>query len=243
MARIMKDCTQFVGLEFEGAYKHNRDISGYDRDMHSDGSVRVSGRYDINGNTVNSSDYYDTEIVSKKLKVDEIDTWVNKYYPDKWNKTCGLHIHVSFKKDYYSFLVSREFHDYMYEEIEKWVAVNDIRNKQFLERLRNTDSSNSDGSRNYCRKMYNAPNQYFLSTKDSARYCGINFAFSIHGTIEYRFPCFFKEKTWTIKMIHYIIESQERWLKQFLNKTIINSQNEIETDGTDVMEADIQVLN
>ena len=59
------------------------------------------------------------EVSSPKLKINEVDNWINENYCNESNHTTGLHIHLSFlndRQDYHK-IATRKFYDHFINEI------------------------------------------------------------------------------------------------------------------------------
>ena len=116
--------------------------------------------------------------------------WVRQNYPDVINSSCGFHVHVSLKRTVdYSLLMEQEFYSFFL-----------ARAKVFGEELYGQDRDlflhRLSGHNTYCEARFQPDEQVWLSCKDSARYCHLNFCYALRGTLECRlFPMFQKHQT------------------------------------------------
>lgn len=170
-----------IGVEIEGGWDEKP------LNFHGDGSVSGS-----------KARYYG-EIISKPLKNPElIKTWVKDNYPEHTNRTCGFHIHLSFKnQEDYEKLMTKKFYITFLESAREWGVQNEINEgSAFWNRL--------DGENNWCKSLINQKGLFLKTTikqqftaygKSGPRYYHLNFCKNAHGTVECRlFPAFQKEE-------------------------------------------------
>ena len=202
MKRIKK-----IGVEIEGGW--DRPIPA---DIYYDGSVDVEGeRYG--------------EICSPPLSLSQLERWIRNNYPDHVNKTCGFHIHLSFKNSLdYSRLMSKEFYEYFLFQIEKWAREYGILpNSSFWNRLA--------GCNSYCKKRFAADEQVQLSGKESIRYTHLNYCFRLHGTLECRlFPAWKRSDT-AIASVYALVNIVESWLSQCSREKTYKLQESFYEEG------------
>lgn len=199
-----------IGVEIEGGW----DKKPPDTEIYGDGSVDV----DCN--------FQDGEISSPPMTLRELLQWIVRNYPQHTNNTCGLHIHISFKKNiYYSKLMSQEFYDYFLARITEWANREQILpSSPFWSRLR--------GENGYCKKIFRADEQVHLTNKESARYTHLNYCFSLHRTLECRLFPTFKSAKLAQSAVKAFIEIVETFLsKQGREKTYkVNIDEETGTE-------------
>ena len=141
----------------------------------------------------------DGEIVSIPFKdIDKLIYWVNKYYPDEVNNTCGIHVHLSFINNLGFMKMTdeklyKQFKTHMIEFGHKIGIPDDTK---FYTRL--------EGTNNYCTDVFKPQNQRF----GGDRYTIFNFSNytqnSNKNTLEIRvLPCF-EDKEFAKKCIREI---------------------------------------
>jgi hypothetical protein len=126
------------------------------------------------------------EIPSAILTIPQMDAWVKTHFPIFVNKSCGLHIHMSFKDMLtYMRLMTPAYQDAMVEYLRRWGVKEGLPTTHHLfSRLR--------GESRYCKLNYFAQEQARIEGKnynhDAAinRYTAINYSFGTHGTVECR---------------------------------------------------------
>jgi hypothetical protein len=163
-----------IGVELEGGFtRHRRDRSPIGGgDWHGDGSVYMDGH-----------SLWCGEAVSPPIKNwTKLASWVKNNYPNRVNRTCGTHMHVSFKGSYgYSALVGQDsgILDRLEEVLRAWAKDAKLRQserKWLFNRL--------DGNNTYCKKIWD-PDRALQGRYD--RYSWLNAeAWRKHGTIEIR---------------------------------------------------------
>jgi hypothetical protein len=201
-----------VGVELEGGWSTSPDC-----EMHSDGSLRDLTRE------------FSGEISSPPMIPELVTDWVRKNYPDQVNKSCGLHVHVSFKSDLeYQTFMRRKFFLWFVQKLKNFGTRNKIEYDQFWNRL--------SGSNSYCEKKYSPDHQAMVRHKESAcRYSILNYCYRLHGTIECRVLPMFDEVETSIKAINEIVrlfnvfyETQEKPLEEIAIK--MSGSNHEETE-------------
>ena len=184
-----------VGVELEGGWE-NDPSRKYHEHLKYDGSVTgVAGAYI-------------GELASKPMKLDKILLWVNKVYPDTHNKSCGLHIHVSFHNllDYQK-LMSKEFYDYFLKRVKKWGEEKDINpNTEFWIRLK--------GDNRYCTTGFRPEEQKTFTDHNGPRYMQLNYAWGLYKTLECRLFPMFQKKELALSAIELFVNICDEYLKK-----------------------------
>jgi hypothetical protein len=117
----------------------------------------------------------------------QLNQYMKKYYPDKVDDTCGLHVHMSFESQlYYGLLAdSPDYQETMVHYLEKWAKDQRLPEKHPIwERLK--------GESVYCQKKFWPFDQMMQSRKDfdkvrqGHRYTIVHYCWSRNGTIEIR---------------------------------------------------------
>lgn len=168
-----------IGVELEGAWK--KDPTPYR--VIRDGSVK-DFEYPF-------CDYRLGELPSEPLStikgMDKVAApWIRKYYPDKVNHTCGLHVHMSFVHLLnYMRVLRSEYPMTVVEEMKKWANANKLpKDHPIWARL--------EGKSEYCQFVYSGPEQILNRNKDydkvrtGNRYSVINYNWARTGTVECR---------------------------------------------------------
>jgi hypothetical protein len=129
---------------------------------------------------------YVGELPSQPLTVFEFPQWLEKYYPPRHNKTCGMHVHMSFKSAFvYQCLMVPEYERTVVEFLFAWATKNLPPGHHIFERLA--------GQNDYCRTgRFMADDQVKATRKGYERnapvnrYTAIHYAWGMHRTIEWR---------------------------------------------------------
>lgn len=193
-----------IGLEIEGAW-YQMERKRLPVDYHRDGSVK-NIRPTRNGMQFR----HIGEAVSTPLSsMNEVASWITDYWPDRKNKTCGFHIHISVEPEQYRRLMQRSFYDLFLSEAEKFAQEMHL-SKQFIERLK--------GDNQYCQKRFTPIEQAMLLKKygryNSFRYNHLNYCYSLHGTLENRLPCAIMPRKKAIATVEWFVNLIERFLEQ-----------------------------
>jgi hypothetical protein len=205
-----------VGLELEGGWDTTTAfaIASGNSWVHHDGSVCDTGKT------------HQGEISSPPLTVDQGRSFLDTHYPDACNKSCGFHIHVSFKSNAdYSILMSKRFYRYFERKWALWGKSMEIPDKHpFWTRLK--------GENHYCRKRFNDPlQQASLKNKSDIRYSHINYCHALHGTVEFRLLPMFEEKRLSLAAFDYLVELIEKWLSIQKREVAFNVDMSTEDDN------------
>lgn len=209
-----------VGIELEGAWH----IDTAKRRLKEDGSVGVSCDCSPCRRVENGEKASRTLLpVTKSIK-----TFVETNYPDHVNSSCGMHVHVSFKKDSdYARLMEPAFNQYFKHELNAWGHRANIKNTAFWERL--------EGSNTFCKDEFIPQQQFLQTSKRYTRYTQLNFCYSVgrrkcaelgcpgsyrdycrlHSvgkTLEIRVLPMFKSKSVSIAAIEQVLTIIERFL-------------------------------
>lgn len=134
-----------------------------------------------------SGDWYEKEAVSPPMKLDSIMEWLKGYYPTVSNKTCGMHVHVSFKSSgSYLKLMDNKFNAYFLDFMDKkGKADKEIGTDFYFERM--------TGKNKFCTKLFRPAEQVEVTNgaNNQIRYSLLNFCWKLHGTLECRmFPMY-----------------------------------------------------
>lgn len=170
-----------VGLEVEGGWDGTAMKRPFDLPIIQDHSV--------DGRTVQSDKPLTCphvgEVVSKPLACDPdvIGAWLDKYWPQHTNITCGYHIHVSLKniKDYSALTTKNFLHKVILDMKKLGREMGLPPTHYFWGRIA--------GSNPFCTLNFDSSSQISMKQKsvgDRTRYGMLNYAWNIHGTVEFR---------------------------------------------------------
>jgi hypothetical protein len=192
---------QKIGLEIEGGWFDRHLHPSPVAKWHRDGSVR-NIRATQNGRNIG----HVGEVASEPLpSLEAVKTWINDFWPDRKNKSCGFHIHVSVKPELYEFLMEEDFYNQFLKIMEETGKTLKL-SKHFFDRLNNQNS--------YCRRIFHPHEQAGEITKTDKRYTHLNYCYTLHGTLENRLPC----ATLTVKQAFTIVKVYTDLIEAYLEK-------------------------
>ncbi len=209
-----------IGIELEGLFHklpnnatHDGSVGGpqgifYDDEdgtIDSDLHKKVMKAAEVSRGS--SSEYYQGESRSDICySFEEVREYVLKNYPIKSNGSCGLHIHLSFKKPlYYALLMEQSFNIYFLKELEDWGLRANIQSKNFWKRLR------GDNDR-YCARSFRPESQVWRQSKSDNRYTQLNYCYGLKKTLEFRLLPMFKDHDLAVTAIKKVMEITEEYL-------------------------------
>ncbi len=150
------------------------------------------------------------EVASPKLRIDQVENWVNSNYPDEMNSTTGLHVHLSFfndREDYHK-IATQKFYDYFMAQIIAWGKKREInQNSRFWKRIQGTQ---------YTKDIFDAENQL---TQNGDRYTHVNYCYykfaenNKNGTVEIRLAPVFMSKKISVEYIQAVIDIFNTYLE------------------------------
>ena len=182
---------------------------------------------DGNGETQyeNDGDFYNIgEVSSPQLTKDEVNLFIDRFYPDVHNDTCGNHVHISLNSEYgYSRLLTPDFYRYFMNRIEKWGKAWKLSDDHpFWKRF--------NGENDYCKQMDDGDSyQGYRQVNDQYsdhRYHILNYAWTRYKTIECRLAPVFDQPRIHKSFVHKFIEI----IEDYLNKDSIPDVEVIEID-------------
>jgi len=185
-----------IGVELEGRWI---DLNAVIRRARADGLTAAADGSVNAGN----SDARAYEIQTKPGSLGQTLSQVVKYYPDEADKSCGMHVHVSFKQATdFTCLSSEPFFAYFKERWETWGAANNLAPLgEFFARLR--------GANTFCRPNTETPAR--LTNTD--RYFQLNFsAYGEHKTVECRLLPMFVNQALSVSAIQELIDIYQVFL-------------------------------
>lgn len=156
------------------------------------------------------------EIVSKPLPVGQVAAWVRKCYPEHVNKTCGLHVHMSFEhKLNYSRLMTPDFTPYMVN------AIREFGHKESLPDDHALWPRVNEPNHPHCAHIYLGDKQAIVGVKDYrsrgkeySRYTFLNYCEKFHKTIECRGLCMFTDAEQAVRAIMCVLDSTNAFLSK-----------------------------
>jgi len=184
-----------IGVECEGGW----DEPPYD--LVGDGSVYV-------------------DVASPPLYIEDLCKWIETNIPDKVNKSCGTHVHISTRKvkDYMR-LMEKEFFDYFINSMTAWGNEMKLPSGHlFWNRL--------EGGNQYCHKKFDPEGQVNQKGKAGNRYTQLNFCYGLHGTLECRLFPGFDDAQLCINAVKAFVNCVESFLRDTPDK--LNLEEEIE---------------
>lgn len=207
MARISK-----VGFEIEGGWDGEPFISPFE-------DISLVHDNSINGQTLASAPrilaQHVGEAVSPPIEVEGkwkewlVDHWPNAAPANRTNRTCGLHIHISLKslRDY-SLLGSKSFLYGVKEEMMDVGKKMKLPKKHvFWERM--------EGANSFAPIDFDAAQQMRVTQKGGRnRYGWLNFAWAMHGTVEFRALPTFRDSKVAVAFVSRYLNFVEEWLDE-----------------------------
>ena len=222
MARLDK-----VGFEIEGGWDGTPRISPFS-------DIALIADHSINGQSLGNAPAIAAahvgEAVSPPLALEDgkWEEWLTIHWPNaeprhRTNRTCGFHIHVSTKslKDY-TLLTSKSFLFALrvkMEEVGK--AVKLPKKHIFWERM--------GGFNRFCELDFEAAQQMRVRRKGgNNRYGWLNFAWEMHGTMEFRALPTFRDAKVGVRFAKEYLDFIESWLEAQGDKQLIKSARLVE---------------
>lgn len=182
-----------VGVELEGGWNTMPSLR-----VKSDGSVNAFGSA-VTGEVV----------TNPSSDIEKIILDIETNYPEVINKSCGFHIHTSFKNlNYFSCLTLEDFYEFFFTKMNQWGKDYPCKNPEFWDRL--------NGTNTFCLKDFNPELQLENSF---SRYTQVNFcAFCHHKTVECRLLPMFKAKTTAIAALRAVLNVYEEWIANNISR-------------------------
>ena len=183
-----------IGIELEGGW------DGRPCTCHSfehDGSVQVTANY---VGEIPIGPFYSWMEAEQSIRL---------HYPEKINRTCGLHVHLSFPTPgHYSAIMSERFENFLHARLMRYGRKKNFSpDGQFFQRLA--------GRNTYCKSRYTdwrAMTQATANHKSEERYAFLNYCYGLHRTVEVRVLPAFSRPLSAIRAIQYTVETFEKFL-------------------------------
>lgn len=158
-----------VGVELEGGW----DIVPAGVSLIGDGSVDISANHRGELPTPTGLDPV------------SIPSWMLKHYPHHVNKSCGLHVHMSFNyARHYMALMEPEYPKTMQEYLKRWATAEGFpANHHFWKRLA---LQNQFCGKGFYPDLQAAQRRKSYTHEGASRYTFINYPYGLHETVEVR---------------------------------------------------------
>ena len=156
------------------------------------------------------------EMVSDPGSLPVVFEFMDKYWPDETNKSCGMHVHISLKSNLdYSRLMSVRFYRHFMRKMKIFGERRHIHpNSPFWERFegknRYCERNDKDGRPDFRDLMKDQP----LGKNRDSRYRHVNFCYGKHGTVEIRMLPMFKKISVAKSAVTYMTGLIERYLRK-----------------------------
>jgi hypothetical protein len=208
-----------IGLEVEGGWicqdgYRGGNIASHNHSIIFDRSVQFRRRPRNTEEAELQNSFVAGEINSPAYTdFSEINQFLNLYWPDQTNASCGFHIHASFKsEDYYNLLMDDEFYLLFKKElpiIEHKLKLGAITKRRIA------------GKNRFCKDEWNPSRQKRAEEKyHPYRYSMINFCWNLHRTVEVRV---FSAHIPMEKSFHLV-----RWWVNIINKFLATKVSVVE---------------
>lgn len=204
-----------IGVEMEGGWDNPPDGVN----IHPDGSVRVTANYV-------------GEISSPPKRFDELLQFIQNYYPNVVDVSCGLHFHVSVcKPNDYAHLATKKFFEHFYNQAQLWARREELpEDHPFWSRWY--------GNNRYAVRRFLPTEQIHCTDKGAHRQTGLNYCWTLHGTMEVRLFPMFEEMEHTLsaaRLVHDCVEnylSSQSTSNRAMTRTV--RTKEVKEDGIEL---------
>lgn len=238
-----------VGFELEGGWTHDEECdsyqgeycdcdarrSGWGGDWHDDGSVDYFGDEVVSGEKVSPVFHlqYDPAfpfvlpsmqnwLCDSPWRGSRISAhrWAMEHWPEYVNRSCGMHVHVSFEPEHvetvYQTVLQKEFVEFICERSYAWLE----RRYPTAEAIRRRASRevhpycNAVGEYTadllkYKGRLFSPESQ--METGDN-RYAPVNYPWGSHQTVELRFPGIFEDPSDGMQYIRKVVSLVNFWI-------------------------------
>ena len=200
------------GAEFEGVWTRNPHYSKtvdkiyYHLDQKSDGSVKGFGSVD--------NLYHIGEMTTEPIRfntkgLEKFRYIIQKCYPQRTNKYCGGHIHVSFSNNkMVEPLLTRDFYDGIFDGLTNHVEKNCSRvgQNEYFDRIEDNSG--------YCKDVFDPENSII---RNSDRYFKMNLhPWHQRHTVEFRVLPQFKDSSDYYTCVMYMLNYTDNYLRDHL---------------------------
>lgn len=204
-----------IGVELEGGWTK---LPKGTEALHPDGSVTFP-EFPSN-RTPEGKVIHVGEAVSPPMPLSMLNAWITQHYPTFVNKTCGLHLHMSFKSPLvYQRLMDPTYQKTVLEFVRRWAETKRARGTTegtfpdthpIYERLKGTSQ--------YCQDKFWADQQAaqrsksYQHNRDGNRYTVVNYCYGLHQTVEIRLLPMFATAEIGEEAIRLLIDITNAWL-------------------------------
>ena len=217
-----------IGVELEGGWEKDPGVP-----VARDGSVQFPGS-DAHQNTMpggRGKMVLSGEVQSTPGDLSEVSAFILKVYPQFVNKTCGLHVHMSFIRRYfYQRLMDPSYQDTMFNTISIWAEEKKFsKSHPIWERL--------SGKHVTCMREFLADAQVRVGKKrydhnvPYSRYTAISYPWLQHKTVECRLLPMFEDASDAVEGVLLVADTTNKFLakqggrerKHFIDLPVMNN--------------------
>lgn len=201
-----------IGLEVEGGWGGKRFVQPLDIPIIQDFSI--DGQMYPHDRGMKSP--HVGEVVSQPMpcRRENIEEWIDKYWPIEANNTCGYHIHLSFTKiKDYSLLTRKTFLFRLIKNLKQLGTELGLSPANYL-------WARLQGANPFTTINFDAAHQIALKEKriaDRKRYGMLNCCWHIHKTLEFRALPTFRDKGHAKKFTLAYVQEVEKYLEEHAN--------------------------
>jgi hypothetical protein len=147
----------------------------------------------------------------------EIGQFLNLYWPDQTNASCGFHVHASFKSEvYYNALMHNDFYTLFKSElsqIEQKLKLGAITKRRIA------------GKNRFCKDEWNPERQKRAEEKyHPYRYAMINFCWNVHRTVEVRVFSSHIQMEKSFHLVKWWVDIINRFLETQITPEVIEQE-------------------
>lgn len=156
------------------------------------------------------------------LSLHDVQAFMDKWWPDAYNSSCGMHVHLSFVDNLtYSRLMTIRFYNYFIRKMTEFGKSRNIgEDSEFWSRLK--------GGNEYCyantrhgeyrekgKRCFRMLSKFQLNDgAHRSRYAHLNFCYSKHGTMEIRLLPMLESCELAKDAVRYMVRIIEGWLSK-----------------------------
>jgi hypothetical protein len=219
-----------MGVELEGGWVKNPSLpKGYkiegDGSVFSDGNISSHPRHaEMSANGIKG------ELAIGPFVPAQMPVSVKKFYPELVDKTCGMHVHMSFLRSYeYALLADTPvYQETMLHYLLKWANLEGFGNSHYIwDRLK--------GKNRYCTKEFWPYAQMDKTNKNYGqegqhRYTAISYQWSRYKTVECRVLPMMETPAQAIRAIKEVVKITNAYLVK-VDKMKIRGGGKVELPG------------
>ena len=170
----------------------------------------------------------DGEIVSDKLKPDQVSEWIKDNYCGQSNRSCGIHVHLSFNDELsYMMVMDKKYFNSFKENLIDFgqkIGIPKDTEHEFYDRL--------NGKESYCSLGYIPLSQvHIFPNYEGDRYSMINYGYSNHRkTIEIRILPTFHNSRYAILCVDEFIRFTNEYLMKQKDPDLVKFEYNLNDD-------------